>query len=229
MSYTVVQTKTAVSSVAGTAFSCTFDSAPTGGNMLMAALWHSGTTLLPLDSSGTSWNMGALNAQQSVCTVYIWVALAAPGLQTWSATHTGSVTWAVVIREYADITYPVDLDNGAAYNDAAGASTYQMGVVNTDGSDALAVAVCGQQGTARTATSWSDSFTEVADLQPSGSPVGALGVAEKVLTGPGAQETWVTLSGTTSSIVSSMLTAVNGSSMASLSRSRQQSAQQSGW
>lgn len=193
MAWTGVQTKTAVSSAAGTAIAATFDTAPTSGNFLLAVVFHTGTNVLP-DSSYGSYSIAFGNFG----IVYHFFKIAAPGESaTFSVTSPSSVTWAVVLKEYGEIA-GMEVGNDTVQGDATfpgGASSYTLDNTGICEYNDLCVASFAQEGSARTAT-WSSGWAEVADLQPPSSSSG-LAVADQVLTTKQDVPLTVTLSGNT--------------------------------
>lgn len=225
MPFTVVQTKTAVSTVAGTAITATLTSPPTEDSLLLAVVMHTGVNLC----GNSSWSNLAY-ASQNVNTVYHYATMAGVATtSTFSVTSPSSVTWALCLREYSIDGGDVDYDSVTIdASPAAGSATYAMATVGLSGENDLVVASFAQQNTARTATSFSGGFTEFADLQP-GPTSSSLASADSILTSVGVdQSTTITLSGTTSSIPAWIIQSFSSQAGPTRSRTSQQTAP-GGW
>jgi hypothetical protein len=208
VAFTLVQQKTAMSAVSGTAITCTFDSPPTEGNLLLGILFHTGTNEILTDSS---WAGGHWWVDFESCMVYHYPKIASPGQSsTLSNTSPSSVTWAVCLLEYAgDGIIADDTADGELFT-SSGQLTYTLA---TNGNDYpatgrslayandLVVVSFGHQGATRSIASWSNGFTELADLAPAGTVLATLGVAHKILTTAGiSQSCTVTLSANSTAI-----------------------------
>jgi hypothetical protein len=171
---------------------------------------HTGVNILP----DSSWGPFQL-ATGAICVLYHFFKIAEAGeSSTFSVTSPASVTWAVVLQEY---TADSEATNDFALvdsNKAAGASSYTLSVASggkaTGDTDFGIAAFASQGGTARTFTSWSDGFVEVADLQPAGTVVAYLGVAAQVYNPtPDYPLFTVGLSGVTATKPSMLIQALN--------------------
>jgi hypothetical protein len=223
MPYSTVQTKTAISAASGTAIACTFDTPPTEGSLIFAVVMHTGTNILP-DSSYGPYRTAVGN----INVVYHFFKMAvASEPAAFTVTSPASVTWAVSLREYtADGEhYPNYVDADATK--PANNSSYTMGPADYEDGDLAVVSLAQQGGTARTATTWSDGFIEVADLQPAGTVVAALAVADQVMASTGTVSCTLTLSGNTSSKPSTILQTLGV--LPNPYRARAQQQAQAGW
>jgi hypothetical protein len=222
MPFTVVQTKTAVSVVSGTAITCTFDNPPTEGSFLLAVVMHTGANILP-DSNWGQYKLGCGN----INVLYHFNKMAQAGeSSTFSVTSPSSVTWAVVLREYTTDCYTdnnlISIDAGKA----SGASSYALSCpVDTTSPDNLGICSFAQQGgTARTVNAWSDGFTEIADLQPAGTVVAALATADQAYAAISTPTCTVTLSGVTATKPSMIVQTVATQGGPERAKSQQQAA-----
>lgn len=224
MAYSTVQTQTAMSTVASKDITATLASVPTEGNLCVAVAMHTGNNVLP-DTDQNGWGPRDI-ATGNACVVYLWSKTAGPAeADTFLISSAVDVTWAIWLNEYTGNDSATVVDYGEVSSSmASGASSYSLTAASTPrAAQEIAICVFAQNASARTATTWSDSFIEACDLQPAGTVLGALAVADKQLSSQTAPHCTVTLSGVTAAIPSMMIVGVVGNPGAANTRVSQQS------
>lgn len=236
MAFALVQQKTAVSTVSGTAISCTFDAAPTEGNLIMGLVFVTGTTLLPdCNWAGNHWWR-----DWEACMVTHYPLIAEVGqTAVFSVTSPVSVTWAVCLVEYSNdgmiLDDTVDFENFTttgqlSYSLATNGNAFsETGAAGISFSEDLVIVSFGHQGAARSISSWSGGFTGLAALVPAGTTPGTFGVAHQILTTTGVSQTaTVTMSAVSTTVPAMLIQSFTCWPGPSRSRASQQSSP-AGW
>jgi hypothetical protein len=226
MPFSLVQSKTAVSTVSGTAITCTYDNPPTRGNLILGIVFTSGNADNLPDSN---WAGGHWISDLNACTVWHYPLIALPTqTSVFSVTSPTSVSWAVCLVEYS--AEEVIADDVHTFNTitTAGVASYTATTSGLSYSNDLIIVSFGQQGAVRTCDAWSNGFTEVCDLPAVGTIAGTLGVAHKTTQAGVDESCTVTLSGTISQLPAMLIQAFTTWPGPSRSRVSQQSAP-GGW
>lgn len=194
MAIAPVQRKTNVSGAAVASLSAVFDTPPTSGRLLTAAVASDAT--VSMTSSGWTLATSAVN----FLGLYLWYKVAG-GSESSTVTVTPGVSAAVAIAvaEFSGNTAtPLDqvASNAVAAspNNASTATASTGTTAATAQADEYAIAVFATFNGGETYDSYSNSFAETAEIIGAGGSPVRLAVAEVVLTSTGTVETTATLS-----------------------------------
>lgn len=195
MPLTPVQNKTAVTVAAAASLTATWTSTPTQGNLLLAFANSDG--LLTMNSSG--WTLALAEVVQFTALDHWWKIAGAAESTTVQVSPSASTSVALFVMEFSGNSAS-PLDKTASNNPGSNAASIASGTTAaTTQADETAFAAVGWNeagGFVVTATSWTNSFVEEADLRGvAGASVG-LAVASLVTVATGAQTTTATLSNT---------------------------------
>lgn len=170
----------------GASVTCSFGSAPTAGNLLIA--YGSAVGALIAGASISGWTLAVSATKTATSSLAIWYKISDGSETNVTLNWTGATTLYLTIEEWSGITTPT-LDKTAYTNDTgSGVTSRSSGTTSeTSAAEELACAFVAQ-GDAVSSLSWTNSFVTGA------SNTGHY-PASKVLSSTGAQETtasWTT-------------------------------------